>query len=77
MLGVQKCWGLKNVGSSKVLGAKNVGVKIVGSSKMLGVQKCWELKNVGCTKMLRAQNVGSSKMLVWLAALHFRNGIGM
>ena len=27
--------------------------------------------------MLGAQNVGSSKMLVWLVDLHFRNGIRM
>ncbi len=41
MLGVQKCWELKNV----------------GSSKMLGGQNCWELKNVGRSTMLKAKKM--------------------
>ena len=60
MLGVQKGWELKNVGSTKMLGTQICWEhKNVGSSKMLGAQKCWEYKMMGvqnCWKMLGSQN---------------------
>ena len=59
MLGVQKCWECKIVGSSKMLGVQKCWkLKNVGRTKLLGVQKCWECKIVGRTK-----NVERSKLL--------------
>ncbi len=37
----RKCWELKNVGSTKTLGAQ-----ICWEYKMMGVQNCWELSQL-------------------------------
>ena len=42
MLGVQKCWEIKNV----------------GSTKMMGDQKCWEYKKIGLRNRARGLGLG-------------------
>ena len=64
MLGVQKCWEGKSVGSSKMLGVQKCWkVKNVGSTKMLGGQKCWKVKNVRSHTQLQLAPVHEVEML--------------